>query len=262
MARIAISPSRQKWNLYKSGGNEAVEMMDLAIETKPLLEAAGHVVLVCDGNSWQENVKQSNDWKADYHISEHTNAGGGRGTEIWCYESATGIISPKGFALATSVYNHLALVTAAPDRGVKHSNGYGELNGPHGIAIIIEAEFHDFFAGSEEIKTHHREYATAIAEGIIEYVGRVTPAPGTPPPVPAPRPVAHPYPGFVLHHPTTNSHVGIIQRRLCDHGIIVAKDDVFGPLTEKAVYRFQQLHHPLAEDGKVGPQTWAVLLAG
>jgi hypothetical protein len=36
MAKIAISPSTQKWNTYTGGSNEDIEMMDLAAETKPI----------------------------------------------------------------------------------------------------------------------------------------------------------------------------------------------------------------------------------
>jgi hypothetical protein len=211
---------------------------------------------VLTGNTFQENVSQSNNWGAQWHVSEHTNAGGGRGTEVWHYPG-----SARGLALAQSIYNHLALITAAPDRGVKSSKGYGELANTRCPAVIIEAEFHDYFAGAEEIRTHHTEYATAIAEGILEIVGMGSAIPPAKP-APAPRPVAHPYPGKSFRHKKPmmiDSHVGLIQRRLCDHGIIVTKDDKFGPDTEKGVRRFQQLHHPLAEDGVVGPQTWAVM---
>jgi N-acetylmuramoyl-L-alanine amidase len=256
MSKIAISPSTQIWNAYKGGSNEDIEMMDLAAVTKPILEAAGHQVLICTGKTYMDNVLQSNKWGADYHIEEHTNAGGGRGTEVW-YRTG----SAKGMALAQSVYNHLALVTAAPDRGVKKSLSYGALNQTHSIAIIIEAEFHDYFAGAEEIRTHHQEYAVAIAEGIIEIAGRSLPST---PPKPAPLPAAHAYPNQVLYHKTpmiAGEHVTLVQRRLCDHGIIVAKDGVFGQNTENGVRRFQQMNHPLGEDGKVGPQTWAVLFA-
>jgi N-acetylmuramoyl-L-alanine amidase len=250
--KIAVSPSEQSWNAYAGGSNEKIEMDDLGHELAQMLGAAGHDVLLCTGNSWQENVAQSNNFGAELHIELHSNAGGGRGTEIWYRTGSEG-----GRKLAQAIYNHLALATAAPDRGVKNSLAYGALNQTHCTAVIIETEFHDYYLGAEEIRTHHKEYAIEINDGILEIAGRpVRPQLDS---VPASKPVSHPYPGNPREQGMKDAHVGLIQRRLRDHGYVVTVDNDFGPLTKRAVVAFQKAHHPLAEDGVVGPQTWAVL---
>jgi N-acetylmuramoyl-L-alanine amidase len=247
--KIAVSPSEQSRNAYKGGSNEKIEMDDLGHELAQMLAVAGHDVLLCTGASYQENVEQSNNWGAQLHIELHSNAGGGRGTEIW-YRTG----SEAGRKLAQAIYNHLALATAAPDRGVKNSLAYGALNQTHCTAVIIETEFHDYYLGAEEIRTHHKEYAVEIAEGIFEIAGSTVTQLN-----PAPKPVSHPYPGNPRKQGSNDAHVGLIQRRLRDHGYVVTVDNDFGPLTKRAVVAFQKAHHPLAEDGVVGPQTWAVL---
>jgi len=53
--------------------------------------------------------------------------------------------------------------------------------------------------------------------------------------------------------------VKLLQEALISHGFQIKADSDFGPMTQKAVERFQELHQ-LQKDGVVGPATWRKLL--
>lgn len=77
--------------------------------------------------------------------------------------------------------------------------------------------------------------------------------------VPPPAPKAPPFPGRVLVALTAGGGTRTAQARLRDLGIYKgAIDDVYGPLTARAVSTFQG-RRKLAVDGKLGPVTWRAL---
>lgn len=180
MAKVYLSPSTQDWNEYAGGSNEEVEMREVVSIAADLLRAAGHDVRVGGVVSARANALDGNAWGADWYVAVHSNAGGGHGTEAWHYPG-----SAKGALLAQNVYDKVAAVSSFPDRGVKESSGYIELNTPHAPATIIETAFHDNLTEANEIKTKHRQFAEAIAAGVIKTVGG-TPMPNS---VPAWHPV-------------------------------------------------------------------------
>jgi N-acetylmuramoyl-L-alanine amidase len=269
--KIFLSPSTQEHNAYKGGSNEEIEMNHLVSLIKPYLLAAGHTVSVGGTVSAGTNVAIGNKFmgKNGLYVAVHSNAGGGRGTEVWYH---TG--SVKGKALATAIYNHLAPVTASPDRGVKMSDKYIELH-PLAPAVIIECAFHDYAPDSEEIKAKHAEYALAIATGILEVAGGsvICNPPTTPPTTPKPKPPAKPKAKPVLSQGSKNSKsVKELQKLLnlryskasmwnkLRYGWKkVVEDGDFGPNTKKAVIAFQK-QAGLVADGVVGPKTWAELI--
>lgn len=173
MAKVYLSPSTQDWNDYAGGSNEEVQMRAVAALAAPLIAAAGHTVKVGGIVSAKANALDGNAWGADWYVAIHSNAGGGHGTEGWHYPGST-----KGALLAQNVYERVAKVSSLPDRGVKESSGYIELNTPHAPATIIETAFHDNLTEANEIKAKHKEFATAIAQGVLATIGGpvVTPA--------------------------------------------------------------------------------------
>jgi predicted chitinase len=66
------------------------------------------------------------------------------------------------------------------------------------------------------------------------------------------------YPGAVLRRGSKGATVRSLQQRLSDLGYTLGVDGNFGPGTAKAVVAFQQKNN-LAQDGVVGPNTWAAL---
>lgn len=95
--------------------------------------------------------------------------------------------------------------------------------------------------------------ASSTAPWHIAPVAPEPPAPGKPKPVE----LKGRKPGErVLRAGATGRDVAFLQRWLG-----VASDGDFGPVTEKAVKRYQRLRG-LAQDGIVGPRTWAFILTG
>jgi N-acetylmuramoyl-L-alanine amidase len=258
MSRIFLSPSTQERNLYKGGSNEEIEMNDLCELIAPILAANGHAVKIGGKISYSANVRIGNAWGADLYIAVHTNAGGGLGTEVW-YRT----FSTKGKLLATAIYNRLAPVTISPDRGVKNSLRYGELNGPKAPSCIIEAAFHDRLVDANDIKYNHVNYAKAIAQGIMDIAGGsavvVTPPKPATPPVVVVKPCHTVSKMPVLTKGKKGNFVKHLQIDLNKHGAHLVVDGDFGNNTLIAVKSFQRKMVLLA-DGVVGPKTWTKLL--
>lgn len=64
------------------------------------------------------------------------------------------------------------------------------------------------------------------------------------------------YPGYVIRRRAIGTHVKAVQARV---GTRV--DGAFGPVTERAVRRYQK-RHGLVADGEVGPRTWTSMFGG
>lgn len=185
MGRIYLSPSTQEANQYVGGttgytDSEEYWCRKVANLVEDYLRSAGHTVRVGGSASAGANAADSNAWKANWHIAIHTNAGGGEGSEGWAYPG-----SVKGAALAKAVYGPVAKVSNAPDRGVKYSAKYIELNATNAPATIIEIIFHDDKSDAAEMRADWRAFAKAIAIGILEVAGGSLPAvvPPVQPPV-------------------------------------------------------------------------------
>lgn len=117
--------------------------------------------------SLSERVRRCNNYKPDLFVSIHHNAGGGTGTEVYWHSRGTaedkkvaGIVTPK-----------LASKTGMRNRGVKQA-AFAVL-GCNATAILVEGGFMDTKADYEIITSDkgQQQYAEAVAESIIEYLG-------------------------------------------------------------------------------------------
>lgn len=117
--------------------------------------------------SLSERVKRCNNYKPDLFVSIHHNAGGGTGTEVYWHTYGTaedkkvaGIVAPK-----------LASKTGMRNRGVKQAQ-FAVL-GCNATAILVEGGFMDTKSDYEIITSDkgQQQYAEAVAESIIEYLG-------------------------------------------------------------------------------------------
>lgn len=188
--KVYVSPSTQGANMYAGGlGTEKQHMQDIGGLVEQHLVRCGFEVR-CNKPEMTltQAVSDSNAWGPEAHVAIHSNAGGGQGTECWHYTGST-----KGQALALAVYNEVAQLTPASDRGVKYTLDLYEVAKTSAPACILEVAFHDRAEEAAWIVAHKAELAEAIAKGVCKYFGVVWvpgPQPAPPKPDPAPSPPA------------------------------------------------------------------------
>ena len=107
------------------------------------LRAAGHTVYDCTDDSGRTQgqnlaniVAKCNAHPVDLNISNHLNAGGGTGVEVWCYDEKT-----KDIAVA--ICQNVSAALGIPNRGVKYSKSLYVLRKTSGRAILVECCFVD-----------------------------------------------------------------------------------------------------------------------
>lgn len=151
------------------------------------LRAAGHTVYDCTDDSGRTQgqnlaniVAKCNAHPVDLNISNHLNAGGGTGVEVWCYNEKTKDIAA---AICASVSTALGI----PNRGVKYSKNLYVLRKTAGSAILVECCFVD----NQNDASHWNadKCGDAIASAIAgKTVAGTTSAGSAPAPTPTPAP--------------------------------------------------------------------------
>jgi N-acetylmuramoyl-L-alanine amidase len=129
-----------------------------------------------NSSSLAARTKMANDWNADYFVSIHCNAGGGTGTETYCYKAGT---TAEKFAQAVNAAVVERMGTR--NRGVKVANFY-VLTSTKMPAVLVETAFIDYALDALLLKNNKDNFAAAIAEGIMTFVGADIIRPTTPPP--------------------------------------------------------------------------------
>jgi hypothetical protein len=174
--KVFLSPSSQEHNQYTGYAKTEEQACNLiADHVERLLKYAGVEVM---RNSPAEgpagHTTRSNAWGADYHIPIHTNAGGGQGTEVFCWDPADA--TSYGTRLAKEFYSRLSKLTPTIDRGLKMNRTFYEIKNTKAACAYIEVDFHDNKAGATWILSNIERIATEIAEGIMKVAG-IVPAP-------------------------------------------------------------------------------------
>ncbi|MBC7340939.1 MAG: N-acetylmuramoyl-L-alanine amidase [Clostridia bacterium] len=168
MPSVYISPSTQERNFGVGGyGSEEAQMNAIADLLVPELERHGLTVYRNHPRmTLKEVIRDSNAKKPDAHVAIHSNAGGGKGTEIW-------ILARGGRAekLAEAIYKHVAPLSPGKDRGIKESRYFGELSDTVAPAVIVELGFHDDPQEAKWIMSSRIAIAFALARGICEFFG-------------------------------------------------------------------------------------------
>lgn len=151
------------------------------------LRNAGHTVYDCTDDSGRTQgqnlaniVAKCNAHQVDLNISNHLNAGGGTGVEVWCYDEKTKDIA---VAICASVSSALGI----PNRGVKYSKNLYVLRKTAGSAILVECCFVD----NQNDASHWNadKCGDAIASAIAgKTVAGTTSAGSAPAPTPTPAP--------------------------------------------------------------------------
>ena len=167
--------------------DETAEDRKVTARVISALRAAGHTVYDCTDDSGRTQgqnlaniVAKCNAHPVDLNISNHLNAGGGTGIEVWCYDEKTKDIA---VAICASVSSALGI----PNRGVKYSKNLYVLRKTAGSAILVECCFVD----SQNDASHWNadKCGDAIASAIAgKTVAGTTSAGSAPAPTPTPAP--------------------------------------------------------------------------
>jgi N-acetylmuramoyl-L-alanine amidase len=190
---VYLSASTQDTNIGVAGyGTEETNMQYLADLVKTYIEKGKGDIIVYRNNgnmTLQSTINDSNSKHPEIHVALHSNAGGGKGTEI--YYSNYPIYSANGFILASKVYNAVAPLTISPDRGIHadtvlYDRGLAETRDTMAIACLIEIMFHDNATDVKDYLSKQHDIAKAIAMSIYDYFGMSYYIEPTPQPTPTP----------------------------------------------------------------------------
>lgn len=151
----------------------------IADKVRPYLEERGfNVVMTRDSlydNCATESTSASlayrynlaNDIGADLFVSIHCNAGGGSGTETYCYYG-----NEEGKELASYIQNNIVNSLGTANRGVKEA-GFAVIKNTSMTAVLIETAFIDTPADAAILADEGCQwtYAECIADGVCDYFG-------------------------------------------------------------------------------------------
>ena len=168
--KIYLSPSDQWSNIVADKAHsEAHHCKQIAEAAHKYLKANGYTVKVGDNSkqgTYTKRVTESNNWEADVHVCIHTNAGGGKGTEVICYSGS------KNNKYVKAVYNRVAKLTPTPDRGIRTNNGLYEIKHTSAPCVYVECEFHDNKTTENWIDSNIDALGKSIAQGICDADGK------------------------------------------------------------------------------------------
>jgi N-acetylmuramoyl-L-alanine amidase len=183
--KVYLSPSSQPGNAYAGGGtNEQVQCNRIAEFARQALVKNGYDARKApEGQSYEKNVAESNAWGANLHIPIHTNAGGGKGVEMFAW---SGSVSDR---YVTNIYAKLLEIVPTGGRGIKAHSGLYEINATNCVCAYIEVEFHDNATYAKWIVDNVQRIGEAIACGVCKADGKAyIPLAGLTPPTPPPPP--------------------------------------------------------------------------
>ena len=163
--KVYINPSVQHANLYINGkGNEATNMNDVAKYLKKELDKIEflEVLYNLDNLSLKKSVEESNSFGADIHLALHSNAGGGRGSEIYTINSNK---------FSKTVYDDFNALGNFNKRGIKNGKHLYEVkNSKADHVALMEFLFHDNMEEANWIVANKELIAKQLAKSIINFV--------------------------------------------------------------------------------------------
>lgn len=165
---IYLSPSTQEHNQgYGSYGVEETRMNEIADVTQKVLQNHG-VDVYRNRPEWSlgQVVNDSNRVKPDLHFAIHSNAGGGRGGEVFAYAAGG-----EGEKAAKEIYSEIEPLTPTSDRGVKFNPSFYELRNTNAPAALVEIAFHDNAEDAAWIVSNLEAIGIALAKGVLKYFG-------------------------------------------------------------------------------------------
>jgi len=171
MHKVYISPSSQFANVGLAPfTTEGAEMTIIGSALMKLIANDGRLSAKCSQPEMTDcyaKAKESNDFGADIHVAIHSNAGGGKGTEVFAYGAKT-----NSERLATALYAQIAPLSPGEDRGVKFNPGLIEVGDcVKATSALIELGFHDNAADAQWLATDIQQIAKFLYHGICDYFG-------------------------------------------------------------------------------------------
>ena len=163
--KIYINPSVQHANLYINGkGSEASNMLDIAKYLKKELDKIEflEVLYNFENLSLSNSIKESNKFNADIHLALHSNAGGGKGSEIFTLDS---------YDFSKTVYEDFLKLGSFKKRGIKNgAHLYEVKNSKADHVALMEFLFHDNIEEANWIVNNKEKIAKQLAQSIINFV--------------------------------------------------------------------------------------------
>lgn len=166
--KVYLSPSTQEHNVGSGNyGTEEARMNQIADITQKVLQGHG-VDVLRNKPEWSlgQVVNDSNRVKPDLHFAIHSNAGGGRGAEVFAYAAGG-----NGEKAAKEIYSEIEPLTPTSDRGVKFNPSLYELRNTNAPAALVEIAFHDNAEDAAWIVGNIEAIGTALAKGVLKYFG-------------------------------------------------------------------------------------------
>lgn len=163
---VYLSPSTQEHNIsYGNYGTEEERMNQIADVTQRVLKSHG-VEVHRNKPEWSlaQVVNDSNQVKPDLHFAIHSNAGGGRGSEVFAYAAGG-----NGEKAAKAIYSEIEPLTPTSDRGVKFNPSLYELRNTNAPAALVEIAFHDNAEDATWIVNNIETIGVALAKGVLKY---------------------------------------------------------------------------------------------
>ena len=260
--KVYLSPSDQVHNAYAYGNTtEAEQCRKIAAACKTALERCGFAVRTNfeDGKSaMYEREAESDAWGADYHVPIHTNAGGGKGTEIYVSKK-----DERHMKAAQPVYDALRKISPyGSTRGIREGRWH-EITHTKALCLYIEIDFHDNKTIAKWLVEETEAIAEAICKGLCEAAGIKYIQPSNIPVKEETKTVKVEL--NVLRKGDKGEQVKTVQRILRirgwkdGSGKALEIDGSFGAKTEYAIKAFQK-KKGLTVDGVIGEKTWNKLL--
>ena len=163
--KVYINPSVQTANLYINGkGSEATNMNDVARYLKNELDKIEflEVLYNLDNLPLKSSVEESNKFDADIHLALHTNAGGGRGSEIYTINSNS---------FSKTIYDDFNKLGNFKKRGIKNGSHLYEIkNSKADHVALMEFLFHDNLEEANWIVANKELIAKQLAKSIVNFV--------------------------------------------------------------------------------------------
>lgn len=163
---IYLSPSTQERNIGVGNyGTEEKRMNEVVDVVEKVLINHG-IKVYRNRRDWdlKEVIKDSNLRKPGLHFSIHSNAGGGRGAEIFAHSPGG-----EGEKAAKIIYNEFETIANIKGRGIKFNSKFYELNSTNAPAVLIEVAFHDNLEDANWIVNNIENIGTSLAKGVLKY---------------------------------------------------------------------------------------------